>query len=182
MIRNVPELKALIDAGTPVVHLKIGECVMTCEPVIISTVLGSCVSATFFHPQTHFAAMFHAMLPKREGSKSTQGPCAFADAAVESIVARFEKLGIRLSQLDVKLFGGANTMRAKERERLGDILDVGKKNAEQALATLASFGLKPKVKDIQGVRGRKVLFHVGAGSIWVKFVDARGDDALVSRY
>jgi len=181
-MRNIPELKALIDSGTPVVHLKIGECVMTTEPVIISTVLGSCVSVTFFHRATRYAAMFHAMLPSFEGSKSTQGPCAFADKAVESIMSRYKKLRVPFDEIDVKIFGGANTMRAKERERLGEILDVGKKNAEQALASLALYGLKPKVRDIQGGRGRKVLFYVGAGSIWVKFVDARGQDAPVARY
>lgn len=182
MIRNVPELKALIDQGTPVVHLKIGECVITREPVLISTVLGSCVSVTFYHPRTHTSAMFHAMLPTQNGNKTTQGICAFADMGVESLIMRYQKLGIRLSQLEVKMFGGANTMRTKEREALGDILDVGKKNADTALGVLARYGLKPSVKDILGNRGRKVLFDVATGRIWVKFVDARGQSEMVSRY
>lgn len=182
MIRNVPELKALIDAGTPVVHLKIGECVITSEPVLISTVLGSCVSVTFHHPKTHTSAMFHAMLPTKNGNKSTQGVCAFADLAVESLIQRYQKLGIRLSQLELKIFGGANTMRSKEREALGDILDVGRKNAETALAGLSKFGLKPSVSDILGDRGRKILFHVPTGRIWAKFVDARGQQEMALRY
>jgi len=182
MIRNVPELKALIDAGTPVVHLKIGECIITSEPVLISTVLGSCVSVTFHHPKTHMSAMFHAMLPSKEGNRSSQGVCAFADKAVESLVMRYQTLGIRLSQLEVKIFGGANTMRSKEREKLGDILDVGRKNANIAIAELAKYGIKPSARDILGDRGRKVLFHVATGEIWVKFVDARGQDEAVCRY
>jgi chemotaxis protein CheD len=182
MIRNVPELKALVDGGTPVVHLKIGECVITSEPVLISTVLGSCVAITFHHKKTHTSAMFHAMLPSKNGNKSTQGICAFADKAVESILTRYQKLDIRLSQLEVKIFGGANTMHSKEKAKLDAILDVGKKNADMAMAELAKFGLKPSARDILGNRGRKVLFYVATGQIWVKFVDARSQDGPISRY
>ena len=43
-------------------------------------------------------------------------------------------------------------------EALRDMLDVGRKNAESALRTLAENGLKPEAQDILGAYGRTLFF------------------------
>jgi chemotaxis protein CheD len=80
--------------------------------MLLTTVLGSCVCATFHHPGRRAGGMFHAMLPDRGMRKNTERTpaCTFADLAVEAMVERFCAAGMAPDELVVKLFGGANTM------------------------------------------------------------------------
>lgn len=154
----------------PVEHLSIGECIFTSKNVFVSTVLGSCVSVTFFHPASNYAGMFHAMLPDGGFSKDKSIPCNFADVAINSILARFKSKGVRVAELEVKLFGGANTFVQNENSKMRDILDVGKKNVESARRSLLEYGLCPKVENVLGAKGRKIIFNTSTGEVWMKFL------------
>ena len=39
-----------------------GDCAFALKPIVLTTVLGSCVCATFHHPGRQVGGMFHAML------------------------------------------------------------------------------------------------------------------------
>ncbi len=172
MLSLAPELRALVKKGVPMEHLKIGECIFCREHVLINTVLGSCVSATFFHPQSQTSAIFHAMLPNVKFANDKQGTCNFVNSAIDSIVTRFQKAYIPLGQLEIKVFGGANTMRGPRRAALREMLDVGKKNVDQAFASLQKRGLSPLTTDVLGDTGRKLIFYTKTGEVWLKMVDA----------
>lgn len=158
--------------GLPVEHLKIGECIFTRRPVVICTVLGSCVSATFFHPGARAAGMFHAMLPSL-GSARDEGlrPCNYADSAVDLLLERFVRLGIRPGTLTVKLFGGGNVMPARNAE-LDAALDVGRKNVESARIALARHGVRIAGEHVLGPSGRKVYLCTADGRTWLRYVSA----------
>ncbi len=165
--------RRLIEANVPVVHLKIGECIITSDPVLISTVLGSCVSVTFHHPATGMAAMFHAMLPDLErATREPRNACNFVDAAIERILRAYERKPVPMSEVTVKLLGGACTMRPQGEDFIASSLDVGRKNVEQAKAKLAEWGLKIASEHILGAEGRKVLFYTLTGDVWVRSVRA----------
>lgn len=165
--------RRLIETGVPVVHLKIGECIITSDPVLISTVLGSCVSVTFHHPTTGMAAMFHAMLPDLERStREPRNACNFVDAAIERILRAFERKPVPMTEVTLKLLGGACTMRPQGDDFITSTLDVGRKNVEQAKAKLAEWGLKIASEHILGAEGRKVLFYTLTGDVWVRSVRA----------
>lgn len=158
--------------GLPVEHLRIGECIFTRREVVISTVLGSCVSATFFHPPTKAAGMFHAMLPyfamaRGDGLR----PCGYADSAVDLLLERFTRLGIRPAELSVKLFGGANIMQASTPD-LDAALDVGRKNVESARAALARHGVRIAREHVLGGSGRKVYLCTADGRTWLRSISA----------
>ncbi len=174
-------LKSLIDKGVCIEHLKIGECIFTSRPLIISTVLGSCVSATIHHSKTGFSAMFHAMLPSIENARNPSQPCNYVDNALESLFARFEARGVKLETLSIRLFGGGLTMYSDEKREFGEILDVGRKNVEIAKAMLKQRGLKIIREDILGNQGRKVLFYTKTGEVWMKFVSSSFKTDYVSR-
>ena len=153
--------------GLSVVHVNIGDCVFATRPMLLTTVLGSCVCATFHHPKLQAGGMFHAMLPDVGMARPDSRPCMFADQAVASLVARFRARGMDPADLEVKLFGGANTMISRQPEPLRDVLDVGRKNVASARAALASFGLQPMAEDTLGTRGRKLFFATGTGQVWL---------------
>ncbi|WP_051261439.1 chemotaxis protein CheD [Desulfovibrio inopinatus] len=175
------KLKSLVDSGVSVEHLKIGECIFTSRPLIISTVLGSCVGATLYHPRTGFAAMFHAMLPSIENARNPNQPCNFVDNALESLFARFELRKISVRSLTVRLFGGGLTMYSDEKRQFGEILDVGRKNVEMARSILSKRGLDVACEDVLGNQGRKVLFYTKTGDTWMKFVSSTHKNSYTFR-
>lgn len=159
----------------PLVHLGIGECIFTSRPLLLCTVLGSCVAVTFHHPPSQATGFFHAMLPKKPRNKPAARPCTYSDSAVALLVERFKAKGIGLAALNIRIFGGAYTMPTTD-PRLGDSLDVGRQNVEEALRALARYGLKPEAEHILGDRGRKVFIETSSGRTvvtWVSDQDIR---------
>lgn len=155
----------------PVEHLKIGECVFTTRAVLLSTVLGSCVAASFFHQPSRAAALFHAMLPDSTQGRRMARPCHYVNRAVEEIMRRFLRFGAKPREIQIRLCGGANTMQGEERKELKDVLDVGRKNVEAARKALRQAGLSILAEDVLGQRGRSVLFDTGTGRLWLRDVD-----------
>ncbi|MBU1230160.1 MAG: chemotaxis protein CheD [Proteobacteria bacterium] len=151
----------------PVAHVSIGDCAFATRSMLLATVLGSCVCATFHHPARRCGGMFHAMLPSKGMARPNSRPCLFADQAVASLVQRFRTLGIYPEELVVKLFGGANTMLSAQSTAMRELLDVGRKNVDSARAALASFGLRPVAEDTLGGRGRKLFFATATGEVWL---------------
>jgi chemotaxis protein CheD len=169
-MRRVPFPESL---GLPVGHVSIGDCAFAVRPVVLTTVLGSCVSVTMHHPGRRVGGMFHAMLPCRtlRRHRSRASDCTFADLAVAAMVERFRDAGMPPQELEVKLFGGANTLQESYAEDLREMLDVGRKNVETALAALARYGLRPKVRDVLGALGRKLYFCTATGEVWLSYLD-----------
>ncbi len=167
--------------GLPMGHVGIGDCAFASRPMLLVTVLGSCVSVTFHHPGRRAGGMFHAMLPDRSLARGRSRLCTFADAAVEAMLGRFEDRGMPARELTVKLFGGANTMQDAHPAALREMLDVGKKNVDAALAALAARGLVPEARDVQGPLGRKLYFATATGEVWLSYLDPdepRGAEAV----
>lgn len=167
----------LVRSGVPVEHLKIGECILSRRPMLVTTVLGSCVSVTFHHPGTRAGAIFHAMLPSRRmDGKPGSMSCKYVDAAVEGVMRRLDALGIPRRELAVKLFGGGFTIQPERKTLVRDVVDVGLKNVEAARAELARLGLRAGCEKVLGDRGRKLFFHTATGEVWLRYVDALGQD------
>lgn len=173
----------LVRGGLPLEHLMIGECILSRRPVLVTTVLGSCVSATFFHEKTRTGAVFHAMLPTSAlGRDADTAPCKYVDTAIAAIMRRLRALGARPADLDVKLFGGGFTIQPERKHLLRSVVDVGDKNVTSARAELARLGLAPSYEGTLGARGRKLFFHTGTGEVWMKYVDDHGRDARMESY
>lgn len=155
-------------SGLPLGHVSIGDCAFALKPVILTTVLGSCVCVTFHHPGRKAGGMFHAMLPDK-GLRRSSGTraCTFADLAVAAMLERFCQAGMIPAELIVKIFGGANTMEAGYGSSNLDMLDVGRKNVNTALAALAANGLAPSSSDVLGAVGRKLFFSTATGEVWL---------------
>jgi chemotaxis protein CheD len=139
-----------------------GEVCFTREPTIVSTVLGSCVSITMYHPLSKTGAMCHAMLPEHRRSSEPE-PFRFVDSAVDHMIDTFRKLGIRKDEIEVKLFGGSDVV-----EVLTDAVTVGEQNVEKALEIIDREHLSLAAKDVRGERGRKIFFHTHTGGILLK--------------
>lgn len=162
----------LLRSGVPVEHLKIGECIFTRRRVLISTVLGSCVSLTFHDPGSGASGMFHSMLPDSSMARTIRQECNYVNLATERLLDRFRRLGVASKELEVKLFGGGNTLRPEERDKIRDDLDIGRKNVEAARSAMAKRSMRILCEDVLGDRGRKVILYTGTGQVWVRDVSS----------
>lgn len=161
-------LKEILAAGNPVTFLQIGECIIARRPRLISTVLGSCVSATFHHA-SGFGAIFHAILPE-QGPGSGPESCRFVNSCVALVARRLNTLVIPAGEVDVKLFGGALTIEPERKAAVRQIVDVGARNVEVARRELAKHGFHIRVEQVLGERGRKLFFWTGTGDVWLKIL------------
>lgn len=138
--------------------------------MVISTVLGSCVSVSFYHRKSAYAGIFHAILPTLNEVRSEFGACRFVDYSIDSMVQKFRRLDIKFRELEVKLFGGAFTSERNSREEVARIVDVGAKNVAVARQVLRKHGLRVMNESVQGDRGRKLYFCTNTGVVWVKYL------------
>lgn len=157
-------MKSLRSSHLPHVFLKPGELFLSRDPAIVSTVLGSCVSITFFEPSVRLGAMCHVMLP----SGPMDDGFKFLDSTLGYMVEKISGMGIRLASCEVKMFGGADVLLPRELE--GRRLSVGSQNIQEAQRRLDALGIIPKASDVGGKHGRKLFFNSHTGDVFLKKV------------
>ncbi len=148
----------------PSVEIFAGEYHVTTDTnVVISTLLGSCVSVCLKDIRTGMAGMNHFMLPKavKEGEIIISEAARYGTYAMELMINEMLKLGARRSNLHAKVFGG------------GHILDtmlntVSDSNIHFAFSFLKLEGIPVLGKDVGGSSGRRVLFLPGEFSVYVR--------------
>lgn len=147
----------------PRIYLSPGEVVTTRDHVVLQTTLGSCVSVTLRDATTGLAAMCHAAMPE---APETDRSLRYVDRAIEELLARFEREGVPSGRLTAKLLGGSRRLGSSVSNPLFG--PVGPRNVEAALACLERHRLRPEAQDTGGEHGRRVLFVVSTGDVYVR--------------
>lgn len=155
-------MKSLIASHTNSIYLKPGEVLITRTPVLVSTVLGSCVAVTMFSASRSFAAICHAMLPENTGRDDD---LRYVDTALRHIYDKLVKYDVG-SDLVIKLFGGAQVLNVVESTSMK--LTIGEQNIAKAEAVLKSFGLTISARDTGGLQGRKLFFCTRSGDVYMR--------------
>jgi len=152
----------------PMLYLKPGEWYCGQEPVLITTVLGSCVAVTMFNRQTRLAAMCHALMPACGEKRHCRQLCDEFSRYTSCIVPRMAEVyferGIAAGSIEVKLFGGSHSLSTDSR----DSLKVGTRNLDHAMTSIRKDGLKLVKWDVGGSKGRKLLFDTYSGGVLMK--------------
>jgi chemotaxis protein CheD len=144
------------------VYLHAGQVVVSAEPCIISTIVGSCVAVYLFDPVRRAGGGNHYVLPIAGGLRHASP--RFGDMAVTELIARMLELGCREGDLQAKLFGGASILQASE--HIG-AESLGMKNVRLGRHVLYSRRIAVIAEDVGGTRGRKVVFRTDSGEAWV---------------
>lgn len=152
-------------------YLKPGDFCLALEPTMIKTVLGSCITVTMYSVRTKIGAACHALLPSCREDRDYQclpGTCQntfrYVECVIPEMVRQFQAQGLVVSELEVKLFGGADMMMGF----LADHQRVGSLNVQKAKMLLARMGMKIKAGDVGGAVGRKLIFDTRTGDVWIK--------------
>ncbi len=157
-----------------------GEYFVTRSDEIITTVLGSCISACVRDPALGVGGMNHFMLPEdiTHGSSSWLDPKAgmstrYGSFAMESLVNDLLKLGARRDRLEVKLTGGGRI--------LASMTDVGERNIQFARHWLSLEGLKVAGEDVGDSFPRRIQYFPTSGRVLMFRLRSLDHGAVVSR-
>jgi len=162
-------MKRLIDAHKINYYLKPGEVLVSRRPVLVTTVLGSCVAVTMYSPRQAVGAICHAMLP---GNGSQVSDLLYVETAVHYLYAKMVKHGA-IDDMVVKMFGGAQVLDAANYSSTR--LTVGEQNVARAETAFKSLGIVVTKSDIGGVRGRKLFFSIKNGDVYLRKMGSRCD-------
>ena len=144
-----------------------GEYYVTVNDEMITTVLGSCVSACIRDPDTGVGGMNHFMLPGDTGRNMGQWggkdclETRFGVAAMENLINDILKQGSRKSRLEVKLFGGGEVLKM-------ETSNVGLKNVDFVRDFVRAEGLAVSAEDLGGPHPRKVNFFPKTGKVMMR--------------
>jgi len=155
-------MREFIDSHSQHVFLKPGEAVVSRRPILVSTILGSCISVTMYAPALGLGAICHAMFPN---AAPHQKSLAYVEPALRHIHRKMLEYGA-MGDIEIKLFGGAAVLGGCG--QTAQAKTVGEQNLASARRVLEVLGLKITKADTGGNRGRKLLFSMKTGDVYLR--------------
>jgi chemotaxis protein CheD len=152
-------------AGLPGISIQPGQLYLAREPVILQTILGSCVGVTFWSSRLGAGALCHGVLPRCPPDVKGSEGHRYVDFSIRYLAEQFDALGASRQELEVKLFGGADVLPVAA-SRLAKPT-IGDLNCRAALEVLEEQGLRVAASDLGGNRGRTIHFHTETGAVFV---------------
>jgi len=142
-----------------------GEFFVSRDPMIVYTVLGSCISACIRDPVAGVGGMNHFMLPepKEKAYDSWGESTRYGSYAMESLINEILKQGGLKSRLELKLFGAGKIYDGQ--------MDVGARNSEWVLNYAKTEGLSVVGRDLGDVYPRKIYYFTESGRVLMKKIE-----------
>jgi chemotaxis protein CheD len=132
------------------------------KPVVISTVLGSCIAVCLFDRKRNVGGMNHFQFPgTRDQDRAT---ARYGNVALPLLIRMVLDGGSKKKHLEAQIFGGAHNREISPK-------DIGRGNITIARKILAREGIRIVSEDVGGEKGRKIVFDTQANEIAVLKVD-----------
>jgi len=145
-------------------RIVLGEWFAATEPTLVSTLLGSCVSACLFDPVAKIGGMNHFMLPKNQQAEGNTA--RFGVHAMELLINELMQQGAERPRLRAMVFGAAavnKTLTSK----------VAAQNASFVRQFLAQEKIPIVCERLGGVAPREVYLRTDTGEAFVRNVKAQ---------
>ena len=156
-----------------------GEFYVTRDNELVSTVLGSCVSACIRDTQFGIGGMNHFMLPvdksSAKGQDTNSESARYGNHAMEMLINSILKAGGLKKNLEVKLFGGGRVLSSMSN------IDVGEQNIAFILGYAALEGLNVVKEDLGDIYPRKIIYFPQTGRALMKKLRKVHNDTLEKR-
>jgi chemotaxis protein CheD len=157
-----------------------GEFYVSMNGELITTVLGSCISACIRDTKTGIGGMNHFMLPidiSSDGKSWKNTPVnaqtRYGNIAMERLINVILAGGGKRENLEIKLFGGGKVLQIDT--------DIGNKNIDFVKRYLETEGFSVAAEDVGGDRPRKVQYYPTTGRARVKKLNSLHNDTLKKR-
>jgi chemotaxis protein CheD len=144
-------------------YLHPGQLCFVTEPTVVTTVLGSCVSVCLYDEEHAAAGVNHFLLP---GSLTRTESPRFGESANAILLLKFRELGVPVTRLRAKVFGGASMGGSSAG-------DLASRNVEVAVDFLRGYAIPIVSQDTGGQRGRKLIFRTTDATAWIRLLGER---------
>jgi chemotaxis protein CheD len=162
-------IRRMVDRRFPheVASILPGEFFVSREPMVVYTVLGSCISACIRDPIAGIGGMNHFMLPEPNEHRSSDAwggeSTRYGSFAMEQLINGILARGGMKHRLEVKLFGAGRIYEGN--------IDVGARNIEWVLHYLKEEGFSVAKSDLGNVFPRKVYYFTESGRVLMKKIE-----------
>src|SRR5665647_1893225 len=163
--------------GISAVKLLPGEYYVTSRDMVLTTVLGSCVSACVRDSTAGIGGMNHFMLPEDADPTSRDAAAAmrYGAYAMEMLLNELFKAGARRERMEAKVFGGGAVLANMT------MLNIGDRNADFVLRYLQTEQVRIAAQDLRGSLPRRINYFPVTGRVTVRKL-RRQDDALLVQH
>lgn len=157
-----------------------GEYYVSMHGELISTVLGSCISACIRDVKMGIGGMNHFMLPigcedLHAGKEHLTDATRYGNFAMEILINEILKAGGRKKNMEVKIFGGGRVLSGMKK------IDIGSKNINFIYEYVREEDLNVICEDVGDIYPRKVLFFADTGKVRVKKLRNMHNDTVKKR-
>lgn len=135
------------------VTIDIGQLYASKKPVIMCTLLGSCVSICLFDPVAMVSGMNHILSVTKPTIDTTGHTTRYGLQAMEQLINEMVKLGGVRTRFCAKIFGGGTLLKMSKEN------SPGPKNVAFARQYLKNEGIKIVAENTGGPFSRKIYFH-----------------------
>jgi chemotaxis protein CheD len=136
-----------------------GYLIVEAEPVVLKTVLGSCVSVCLHDRDRHYGGMNHYLLAEDRPSEPVE---RYGRTAIRGLVRAFTDRGSLIPSLSAHIVGGAGMIHNAQSRAIGE------SNVRVAREILGELGIAVVSEDVGGTWGRRVLFLSAPGWLIVE--------------
>jgi chemotaxis protein CheD len=134
------------------------------KPLLLDTVLGSCIAACLYDPVLGVGGMNHFMLP--EGSDSGDPTSTrYGVNAMELLISDLMKIGADRRRFQAKVFGGGHVLNIRE-----SLDGVPQRNIDFVKRFLETEQIPIVCEDLGGYQPRRVLFQTHTGKVFLKYL------------
>lgn len=162
---------------TQAVKLLPGEYYVTSEEIVLTTVLGSCVSACVRDSTAGIGGMNHFMLPDDADPDSRDSAAAmrYGSYAMNVLLNELFKGGAKRERLEAKVFGGGAVLANMT------MLNIGERNADFVLRYLQGERVRIAAQDLRGTLPRRINYFPSTGRVTVRKLRKQDDALLVQQ-
>jgi chemotaxis receptor (MCP) glutamine deamidase CheD/FixJ family two-component response regulator len=140
-----------------------GEMAVSRQPVVLATLLGSCVAVCLFNKSIKAGGMNHYMLPTGTNAEMKG---KYGDYSTHKLFEMMQRLDPNTNNLVAQIYGGGAVV-----GHLNTGVGIGEKNIEIALQLLDHYGVKIIKRDVGGTNGRKIFFNTDTGEIQMRPIE-----------
>ncbi|MBN1345600.1 MAG: chemotaxis protein CheD [Phycisphaerae bacterium] len=133
------------------------------RPMMIKTILGSCVALCLFDGKAKIGGINHYVLPYPTPSDPPSD--RYGSCSIDRLFQKMADLGASLNRVRAWVVGGARPIGGERGPQ------VGAANREVAVQMLQQRHIRIVGEETGGENGRRVFFHTGTGEVVISVIE-----------
>ena len=145
-----------------------GEYFISKRPIILDTLVGSCVCVCMYNVKDGVAAMNHFLQSEPNGQEDFDIG-HYGSSSTEYIIKKLFARDPAARHYKAEIFGGGAVIKNMDTKS-----NIGKENIDIAHKVLAGYRVRIVHEEVGGLRGRRVRFDTGAKEVFCRFAGEIG--------